>query len=152
MSDRVFLPSRPVFLAAFGLLALAACGSDGDRETAEDTATPSAPPGAALPLSIGNAASEEGEDALAAAVNCAAALELTSERLAQMSTGGVSREIDLIGRAKDYFANQAETAASDTASSPAAAIARRKREKAGETTQQAQLAIACLRRFGDELG
>jgi hypothetical protein len=152
MSDRVFLPSRLGLLAASGLLALAACGPDGERAMAEDAEPASDPPGAALPLSIGNAGADEEVDAFAAAINCAAALELTSERLAQMSTGGVSREIDLIGRAKDYFADQAETAGANMVTSPAAAIARRKRDKAGETTQQAQLAIACLRRFGDELG
>lgn len=149
MSSRIF-PRRASILVAAA--ALSACGSDAPDRSVAVGADAADPPGAALPLSIGNAAGEEGADAFAAAVNCAAALDLTGERLATMAAGGASREIDLISRAKDYFTAQAGGAVADNVTSPEAAIARRKREKAGETTAQAQLAIACLRRFGDEVG
>lgn len=150
MSSRIF-PRLACILAAAA--ALSACGSQAPDRGVSAGPDAADPPGAALPLSIGNAARDDGADAFAAAVNCAAALEITRERLVQMSTQRVSREIDLIGRAKDYFEAQAEEAAetgSDGMTSPQAAIARRKREKQDETTQQAQLAISCLRGFGEQ--
>ncbi|KPP95489.1 hypothetical protein [Erythrobacter sp. HL-111] len=147
-----FRAARSGLPALCAALALAACGGEGAPTPGAKADGPADPPGAALPLSIGNAAPEQGDDAFAAAVNCAAALDLTAERLAQMSAGGASREIDLIGRASDFFTAEAERAGANEVTSPAAAIARRKRDKAGETTEQAQLAIVCLRRFGEELG
>jgi len=137
-------------------LALAACGSQGGAPV--DQATGSGeelPPGAALPLSIGSAAQEEGDDPFANAVNCAASLDLTAERLAQMSSGPVSREINLMEQAESWFegrAQDASDAASNSVSSAQAAIARRRREKVDDRTGQAQLAIACLRRYGEEVG
>ena len=113
------------------------------------------PPGAALPLSIGGQAAAEGEGLFDISVNCAAALDLTAERLAQMSSNPRSQEIALLGRAEDHFearAEDAKAADAEIIGSTTAAIARRRNEKADETTEQAQLAIACLRRFGDDVG
>lgn len=107
-----------------------------------------------MPLSIGREATEEGDGLFEIAVHCAAALDLTAERLAQMSDNPQSREIALLGRAEDHFEARAEDAkatATDVVGSTAAAIARRRNEKADETTEQAQLAIACLRRFGNDV-
>jgi len=121
----------------------------------ESGAVEADPPGAALPLSIGGQAAAEGEGLFDISVNCAAALDLTAERLAQMSSNPRSREIALLGRAEDHFearADDAKAADSEIAGSTEAAIARRRNEKADETTEQAQLAIACLRRFGDDVG
>ncbi|MEM8726322.1 MAG: hypothetical protein AAGE86_12445 [Pseudomonadota bacterium] len=147
---------RPFLLVAPGLLALAstACSSGSDV-TAADGPESEDPPGSALPLSIGGRASADGESVFEISVNCAAALDLTAERLAQMADNPRSEEIALLGRAEDHFEARAEGAQADDPdiiTSPAAAIARRRNEKADEASEQAQLAIACLRRFGDEVG
>ena len=134
-------------------LSLSACGSTVTTPEEVDTAARD-PEGAALPLSIGGRVEAEGDDAMMVAVNCAAALDLTAERLASMTTNPLSNEIAMIGRAESFFIARAERAASaDTANttSAAAAIGRRRSEKADEVTEQAQLAIACLRRFGESV-
>ncbi len=120
-------------------------------ETADEQTDP---PGAALPLSIGGQAAAEGEGLFDISVNCAAALDLTAGRLAQMSSNPRSQEIALLGRAEEHFESRAEEAKAtdpEVVGSTTAAIARRRNEKADETTEQAQLAIACLRRFGDDV-
>lgn len=144
---------RASFVLPIVLFGVAACSSGGSS-TEAPTAAESDPPGAALPLSIGGQAAAEGEGLFEIAVNCAAALDLTAERLAQMSSNPRSREIALLGRAEDHFEARAEDARaedSDVVGSTEAAIARRRNEKVEETTEQAQLAIACLRRFGDDV-
>ncbi|QUL37316.1 hypothetical protein [Erythrobacter sp. JK5] len=150
------LSRLPISLFAPCLIALAmtACSSGGGGAAVPEPEA-SDPPGAALPLSIGGQAAAEGEGTFEIAVNCAAALDLTAERLAQMSANPQSREIALLGRAEDHFETRAQAAQAadpDIIVSPAAAIARRRTEKAESTTEQAQLAIACLRRFGDDVG
>lgn len=139
---------------ALGTLLLGGC-SDGPAPMAQSDDAKADPPGAALPLSIGGQVQAEGGDTRDVAINCAVALGITAERLATMSSNPRSAEILLIGQARDYFASQsnAETAADENAAGSAeAAIARRRSEKSNETTEQAQLAIACLRRYGDEVG
>ncbi len=150
-----FVPRLRTFLVfSVVLLGASACSSGGSSPEAP-SASESDPPGAALPLSIGGQAAAEGEGLFEISVNCAAALDLTAERLAQMSSNPRSREIALLGRAEDHFEARADDARaqdSDVIGSTEAAIARRRSEKAEETTEQAQLAIACLRRFGDDVG
>lgn len=136
------------------LLATAAC-SQADDAVSADAPESDDPPRAALPLSIGGRAAAEGESVFEISVNCAAALDLTAERLAQMVTNPASDEIALLGRAEDHFEARAEDASAndpEIITSPTAAIARRRNEKIDQTSEQAQLAIACLRRFGDEVG
>jgi hypothetical protein len=137
------------------ILVLASCSGASDTPDGADNAAED-PPGAALPLSIGGRTETAGDDPFAVAVNCAAALDQTAERLAQMANNPRSEEIALLGRAAKHFeanANkEAMSGADQTDSSPAAAIARRRQEKTGEMAEQAQLAIACLRRFGDDIG
>ncbi|MEM8724879.1 MAG: hypothetical protein AAGE86_05070 [Pseudomonadota bacterium] len=149
------LHHRPFLLLAPCLIALAASACTPGKDAAsESAAEASDPPGAALPLSIGGKAAQEGEGLFEIAVNCAAAIDLTAERLAQMSSNPQTREIALLGRAEDHFEARAEDAradASEVVGSVEAAIARRRSEKADETTEQAQLAIACLRRFGNDV-
>jgi hypothetical protein len=144
----------PARLAAVcAAFALAACsGGETADANGASVAGRADPPGAALPLSIGDPGENASEDALTAAINCAAALELTSERLAQMASGGASQEIALITRAGDYFTAEAAREGQNRVSSAEAMIGRRKQEKASETTGQAQLAIACLRRYGEAIG
>lgn len=149
------LMRRPVLLLAPCVMAvgLSACSSGQDAATRPGSES-NDPPGAALPLSIGGQAAEEGDGLFEIAVNCAAALDQTAERLAQMSSNPQSREIALLGRAEDHFEARAEGARSsdpEIVGSTAAAIARRRNEKADDTTEQAQLAIACLRRFGNDV-
>ena len=58
----------------------------------------------------------------------------------------------MIARARDHFLAEARATAlgsDNAASSVAAAVERRSDEKRGEPGAQAQLAIACLRRFGE---
>lgn len=163
MSKRLTCENSRSNPAAFALcliapMALAGCSSepsvDGQNAASGTTQLAADPAGAALPLSIGGRVDAETGDAMEGAVNCAAALGLTAERLASMSDNPLSNEIALIGRAQDFFTDQASDAAaqSETAiGSVEAAIARRRDEKSAEITQQAQLAIACLRRFGDSV-
>lgn len=142
-------PAPPVDAPAFSEIAL------------DDTAA-SDPPGAALPLSIGGRVDSDAGDERTTAINCAAALGLTAQRLAGVTDNASSNEIALIGRAEDFFiaragmAGNAGAGAGGGAGEPAmgsieAAVARRREEKSAEITQQAQLAIACLRRFGDSV-
>ena len=141
-------------LAPVLALSVAAC-SGADEPAGNASAEAKDPPGAAEPLSIGGRIQGEGEGDFAIAVNCAAALSLTKDRLAQMSDNPQSREIALINRAEDHFENRASDASESDeggGSSPAAAIERRRSEKESETVEQAQLAMACLRRFGTDIG
>lgn len=140
--------------ALLGATLLCACGAD-VPEIEDPGTTTLDPPGAALPLSIGGRAEAAGDDTYTISVNCAAALSLTAERLAQMANDPRSDEIALIGRAEKHFESQAETAQAevdDAVTSVTAAIARQRQEKSAEITEQAQLAIACLRRFADDIG
>ncbi|MEM7689159.1 MAG: hypothetical protein AAF291_09065 [Pseudomonadota bacterium] len=138
--------------------ALGACSPEpaGDPVTslALESAEANDPEGAALPLSIGGRVEAEEGDDRSAAVNCAAALGITAQRLATVTSNPLSNEIALINRAQDFFiARAGEVAASGDGpiGSVEAAVARRQQEKAAEVTQQAQLAIACLRRFGQSV-
>lgn len=133
---------------------LGACSS-GDAPGVDEASPSDDPPGAALPLSIGGRAAAVGEGLFETSVNCAAALDITAERLAQMADNANTREMRLLSRAEEHFTQRADEAQQEDdtiiASAPAA-IARRRSEKAGDTREQAQLAIACLRRFGDDVG
>ncbi len=131
-----------VALAA-AALTLSGCSAE-PAPRAEADVQSADPAGVALPLSIGGQVAAEGEDDSVVAINCSAALGLTAERLASMTNDPRSAEIALIRRAERYFAKQA-------GGSVEAAIAQRRSEKSDEATEQAQLAIACLRRFGDEV-
>ncbi|MEO0462631.1 MAG: hypothetical protein AAF127_05845 [Pseudomonadota bacterium] len=152
-----FFSAVPLRLAAFASLCslIAACSGAPDTVDADNAAAiaKADPPGAALPLSIGGRVAAEGEDAVNVSVNCAAALEQTAEKLASMTDNPRSAEIAMIRQAEDYFSAEAESdiASAGIPGSAAAAIARRKGEKADAVTEQAQLAIACLRRYGDEV-
>ncbi|MDJ0643317.1 MAG: hypothetical protein QNJ15_10895 [Erythrobacter sp.] len=151
------LANRALLSLAVGAIAvgLSGCSGGDDARASESSIAADDPPGAALPLSIGGQAAEEGDGQFQIAVNCAAALDQTAERLAQMSSNPQSREIALLERAEDHFEVRAEEARSNDSEivgSTAAAIARRRNEKADATTEQAQLAIACLRRFGNDVG
>ncbi len=133
----------PAIALVAAALTLSGCSSE-PAPTAEADAPSADPAGAALPLSIGGQVAAEGEDDSVVAINCSAALGLTAERLATMTNDPRSAEIALIRQAERYFAKQAGGPVD-------AAIARRRSEKSNEATEQAQLAIACLRRFGDEV-
>ena len=152
MLGRISSFPLPVRLGAPCLLILAGCSAPSGTQV--EAAAPDNPPGAALPLSLGGRAEAGGDDPFTVAVNCAAALSLTAERLAQMANDPASQEIALLGRAQRHFQSRAENARESSEAgtgSVAAAVGRRREEKAQETTQQAQLAIACLRRFGDDV-
>lgn len=145
-------------LGVIAILALCACSQEpaGDPAAtlALEPATQPDPEGAALPLSIGGRVEAEEGDDRSAAVNCAAALGITAQRLATVTTNPLSNEIALINRAQDFFikrAGEADANGDGSAGSVEAAVARRQEEKAAEVTQQAQLAIACLRRFGENV-
>lgn len=143
--------------AVLSALLVAGCSSDAGYvagEVVPDQTAGADPQGAALPLSIGGRVDAGDEETPDVAINCAAALAITAERLASMSDNPQSAEIALIGKAEDYFTAEASKAAAldDTAvGSVEATIGRRRVEKASETTEQAQLAIACLRRYGGEV-
>lgn len=148
-----FILNAPRIMVIAGLCCLsAACGDQPSGAADRVAAASEDPPGAARPLSIGGAVAAAGDDTLSVAINCAAALEQTAEKLATMTDNPRSAEIAMIRQAEGYFSEEAQGAA-DTqaggAGSSDAAIARRKAEKSGEVTEQAQLAIACLRRYGD---
>ena len=111
-----------------------------------------APPGAALPLSIGGRLESESDDPSDTAIHCAAALNLTARQLANLTDQEASREISLIQRAEAHFIKRAEQIARDdrgAVGSVEAAVTRRVEEKSAQVSQQGQLAIACLRRFGE---
>ncbi|MDY7096620.1 MAG: hypothetical protein SXU28_00635 [Pseudomonadota bacterium] len=143
---------RIAALAGAALL-IAGCSSESPLDANAQVAEGD-PEGAALPLSIGGAVPDTQGGEMEAAVNCAAALGLTAERLATMTDNARSTEIGLIRQAEDHFiaaAKRAEGSTDIEVGSSQAAIARRRGEKADEATEQAQLAIACLRRYGNAI-
>lgn len=132
--------------------ALGGCSSSGDPDA--DGSDVADPPGAAAPLSIGGRMGDAGDGPYETSINCAVALNITAERLMQMSSSASSNEVKLIARAEEHFkarAEQAQTDDPEITGSTAAAIARQRSEKSDAASEQAQLAIACLRRFGDEI-
>ena len=144
--------SRSILAAS--LLALGACSAadESSQETAPESADP---PGTAQALSIGRQVTTEGDGAFEISVNCAAAIGLTAEKLAQMTSNPRSRELAIMAQAQDHFEARAQAAqaeAEGNTTSPAAAIARRRSENADSTTEQAQLAMSCLRQYGDAVG
>jgi len=161
-TNPMFTHARSLMAAVLSAMLVAGCSSDAPSESgtaaanqgAPDRVSGGDPEGAALPLSIGGRVEAGDNDMQEVAVNCAAALGITAERLASMSDNPQSAEIVLIGKAEDFFTAEASAAAAldDTAvGSVEAEIARRRVEKSSETTEQAQLAIACLRRYGGEV-
>ncbi|MDJ0978425.1 MAG: hypothetical protein QNI87_07800 [Erythrobacter sp.] len=146
-------------IGAAALLLLSGCSrnteADGMNAAVAGQASDSVdPPGAALPLSIGGRVEADADGGFDAAINCAAALNITARRLASVTDNPLSEEIALIVKAQRYFTAEAsEAAAADDSlvGSVEAVIASRREAKSAEITQQAQLAIACLRRFGDSV-
>lgn len=138
------------------LLSVVLAGCSSSTPAAEEGTAPAKdPPGAALALSIGGRAAAEGEGIYDTSVNCAVALSITNERLAQIANNPDSPEVALLRRAERHFvtrAREAQASEEEAVATPEAAIAQRRMEKASATQEQAQLAIACLRRFGDDAG
>jgi hypothetical protein len=147
-------PPRP--FAGLALIAALLTGCSSPSTDPEEGANRAKdPPGAALALSIGGQAAREGEGLYDTSVNCAIALAITKERLAQTADNPASREVALLKRAEQHFTARAREAfeTEDKAlTAPAAAIAERRAQKADAVQEQAQLAIACLRRYGDDVG
>lgn len=101
-------------------------------------------------MSIGGRVESSEGDQLSYAIDCAAALRLTAQRLDTGAARSFGTEIAVITRAEEFFLHRAAQAEPDTTDAlVSAAVARRHAEKRAEVGQQAQLAIACLRRFGE---
>lgn len=151
---RPALRRRGTLAATLSLtLMLAACSGE-TSEGADDRETVSDPPGAAAALSLGGRVSSEGDGEFDIAVNCAAALRITSMTLAQMTSGPASQEIQMIKRTASMFEERADEQRASNGASDAptqAVIERRIAEKSESAGEQAQLAIACLRQMEDEL-
>ncbi len=110
------------------------------------------PPGAALPLSIGGPMPLLASDDRDTAIHCAAALGLTAERLASLSDNPRRSEIAVMRQAEDFFVASAQGSQASPGEADLRvqrAIERHQSEKRDEVAGQAQLAIACLRRFGE---
>lgn len=122
---------------------LVSCGSSDGQQTEHRQAIAD-PPGAAEALSLGAQAQSEPAGSYQGAVNCAVALQLTSQALRTMSTGTESRELRAIAEAAESFRARALR---DGVSQRqlAADFQRGMQENAGNSAGQAQLAIACLR-------
>jgi|GEM_PF-2530086 len=132
---------------------LAACSGEATQEV-DDREAVADPPGAAAALSLGGRVSSEGDSEFDIAVNCAAALRITSKTLVQMTSGPESQEIQMIDRTASIFGERADELRSSNDASGAsarAAIESRISEKSESAGEQAQLAIACLRKMEDEL-
>jgi hypothetical protein len=145
-------------LSALGLFSLAACADiPPQQDLAPAAMVPVAadnPPGAARPLSIGGRVALEEGDARTRAVHCAAALNLTAQQLTAASADRFTAAVAILGKAEAFFLEAAGEAAAEGTNSRAsiAALARRRREeKSSEVREQAQLAIACMRRVSDRL-
>lgn len=152
----IWIPSfrRATLVATLSLaMTLAACSGEADQGV-DDRETVSDPPGAAAALSLGGRVSSEGDSEFDIAVNCAAALRITSKTLAQMTSGPESQEIQMIDRTASVFeekANQQRGADDGSGASTRAVIERRITEKSESAGEQAQLAIACLRQMEEAL-
>lgn len=93
---------------------------------------------------------EEGDE-FSNSIQCAAALGLTAQALAAMSDSDSSPHVAQIRLAEKHFLQRALKApgpAQGDSASVDSAVARERVAKADEVAGQAQLAIACLRRFG----
>ncbi|MEM7702454.1 MAG: hypothetical protein AAF251_11000 [Pseudomonadota bacterium] len=130
------------FCTTLGAALVSACSAAPSGETASGDAltveAESDPPGAALPLSIGGRLDSEEDNPASTAANCAAALKVTSNRVARVSGDRTASEVALMNRAEDYFASQADAPSAITSL-----------VDSNDVAGQAQLAIACLRRFAN---
>ena len=139
------LATKITFAALCSLL-ITACGQQADRdETQQSAAQNSYPEGAARALSIGGDVASEGDDEFDIAVNCATALRITAETVGRMTGSDDTPEIRAIERGADTFESRADAAFPER--DVESAIAARTAEKATDSGQQAQLAIACVRRL-----
>lgn len=135
--------------AALGAVLLSACSASPRGEAGASAAFAdqgrSDPPGAALPLSIGGRLDDEEGNAASTAANCAVALNVTANRVAQISGDRTAAEVALINQAENYFASQAGVVVPSLGDSRAVTTSIDRKDIA----EQAQLAIACLRRFAN---
>lgn len=152
------LRARHLWVALGGGLAmsLASCsygdaGNERRRDAAGEAAarerSKSYPPGAAAALSILGATGSPSADPFTGAVNCAVAIQVTSELAAGVAALG-SAEGDMLRQAETVFRRRAADAASEvgrTAAEVPAAIEQRALQVQDSPATQAQLAMACLR-------
>lgn len=139
------MPRTPLPLSLFALVLLSGCGDAGGTSPDVQDQPIATPPGVAEALSLGAQASDEGTSPYGGAVNCAAALEVTAETLAPMTSGANSREVRMVKSAARQFRNRAATQPGASEQQVAADVARRLKEKRDDASGQAQLSIACLR-------
>ncbi|MXP10897.1 hypothetical protein [Pseudoblastomonas halimionae] len=125
--------------------ALAGCSSE--PAPASDRAEPaSAPAGTARLLSLGSHLVEEGGTSAELAFNCAVALRVTEVAVAPLTTAANADQMELIKRASEIYTRRAVgTEAGRTEREVTTDIARQTRAKMDEKSEQAQLAIVCLR-------
>ncbi len=127
------------------LVLLSACGDAGGDASQQQRQPITDPPGLAQALSLGAQAADEGTSSYDGAINCAAALQVTAETLAPMTSGANSREVRMVKSAARQFLNRAATQPDANERQAMADVARRVREKRDDASGQAQLSIACLR-------
>lgn len=101
----------------------------------------------AAALSVGGRLPRETIGTYESAIDCAAALRITADRLAPIATGASAQGVELARKAADYYRDRALglDASKATPSSVQSAIAQRVHDKRGDAGAQAQLSIACLR-------
>lgn len=99
-------------------------------------------PGAAAPLSIMGTGAEMAGDPFDAAVQCAAALEVTLATISQMQQVGDDQK-EALRQAQGLFRTRADRLARETPASQA--IATRVEQVQDNPATQVQLAVSCLR-------
>jgi hypothetical protein len=101
------------------------------------------PPGAAAPLSIMAPSTEVASDPFAAAVECAAALQVTAKMVSQLPQVSETEQASL-RQAHEAFRARANRLADNTPAPKA--IAAKVRQVQGDPTAQVRLAMNCLQR------
>lgn len=129
---------------AAGCLALGGCSREPERIELRPEGRD--PPSVARALSIGGRLDETGDDAVRA-VECAAALRLTAQRVGSVAANTGPQGQNLAVWAADLFRDRAVRASGADGSRAATErqIARQMVEKRDDARGQAQLSIACLR-------
>ena len=129
----------------FAATALAGCSSEPAPSVDREVEIPT-PPGTARLLSLGSHLVDGDESSAELALNCAIALRVTEIAVAPLATSANAEEMELIGRAAKVYTDRAVAAGEgSTGQAIRNDIVRQAKEKTEDKSEQAQLAIVCLR-------
>lgn len=138
-------------LTAISLVALSSCSDQASVRTDESltvlrSGERTYPQGTATVLSVTGPMALPEAEPFETAVNCAAAIHVTTQMISQMPVGVDARQIELLRQAERIYRERAaEVSNADARESGPAAIEQRLSEVQSRAQSQAQLAVNCVR-------